>query len=81
MQYRVIKYFIDRDTLKEYNAGDNFPCDSTERASELIYKGYIERMQDKEPVSDKKPVEEPAEPTKTAKAKSTAKKAASKKKA
>lgn len=81
MQYRVIKYFIDRDTLKEYNAGDIFPCESTERASELIYKGYIERMQDKEPASVEKPVEESAEPTKTAKAKGTAKKAASKKKA
>lgn len=81
MAYRVIKYFIDRDSLKEFNAGDNFPCETKERADELIYKGYIERVQGKAPAEDTKPVEEPKEPTKTAKAKSTAKKTASKKKA
>ncbi len=81
MAYRVIKYFIDRDSLKEFNAGDNFPCETLERANELIYKGYIERVQDDAPKTDDKPVEEPKEPTKTAKAKGMTKKTASKKKA
>lgn len=74
MDYRVIKFFIDHDSLKEFNAGDLFPCADEERAAKLIYKGYIERIQ---PVK-----EEPKEPKKTtARAKSTVKKTASKKKA
>ena len=82
MKYRVLKFFIDRDTLQEFNAGDLFPCDNLERAKELIYKGYIERLQE-ELKQEEKPAKakEPAKP-KTAKAKSTTvKKTASKKKA
>lgn len=76
MNYRVIKYFIDRDSLKEFNMGDLFPCVDEKRAEQLIFKGYIVREQEK---SDKQPAKK--EPTKTAKAKSTTKKAATKKKA
>ena len=81
MNYRVIRFFIDRDTLKDYNAGDLFPCDDPERAQQLINKCYIQRMPEtaaKDVAEDK-----PKEPKKTttARAKGTAKKAASKKKA
>lgn len=89
MKYRVIKYFIDRDSLKEFNAGDEFPCENPARAAQLINRCYIERVEvqepEKEPVEEEKtkeedPVEEMKEPKKTtAKAKSTAKKAATKK--
>lgn len=75
MNYRVIKFFIDRDTLHGFNAGDSFPCNDPDRAAELIRKCYIERVQD---IGQQ---EVPKEPTKTAKAKSTAKKTATKKKA
>lgn len=75
MNYRVIRFFIDRDTLQEHKAGELFPCNDPDRAAELIQKCYIERVQD---IGQD---EAPKEPTKTAKAKSTAKKAATKKKA
>jgi hypothetical protein len=75
MNYRVLKFFIDRDTLKGFNAGDLFPCSDPDRAAELIKKCYIERVQD---IGQQ---EAPKEPTKTAKAKSTVKKTATKKKA
>lgn len=82
MEYRVIRFFIDHDTLKEYSAGDKYSCADSERAQMLIKSCYIERMQEKEPantdVIDDKPSKEPA---KTAKAKSTTKKTATKKKA
>ena len=79
MQYRVLKFFIDRETVSEHNAGDLFPCDDPKRASELIYKGYIEKVQEDAPAIEQ-PLEKP-KPTKTAKAKAPAKKAATKKKA
>lgn len=75
MDYRVIKFFIDRETCTGHNAGELFPCDDPDRAAELIRKCYIERVQD---IGQQ---EAPKEPSKTAKAKSTAKKAATKKKA
>ncbi len=75
ISYRVIKFFIDRDTLQEHNAGELFPCNDPDRAAELIRKCYIERVQD---IGQQ---EVPKEPSKTAKAKSTAKKSATKKKA
>lgn len=81
MDYRVIKFFIDRDTLKDYSAGDVFPCDDPERAQQLISRCYIERMPEKAARVAKE--DKPKEPKKTttARAKGTAKKAASKKKA
>lgn len=77
MKYRVLRFFIDRDTLKEFSAGELFPCDDPNRASELINKCYIERVQEEKPVKeDKAPAKK--EPTKTAKAKGTTKKTATK---
>lgn len=77
MKYRVLRFFIDRDSLKEFNAGDLFPCENLERANELVNKCYIERVQEDVPVQeDKAPAKK--EPTKTAKAKSTTKKTATK---
>ena len=73
MNYRVIKYFIDRDSLKEFNAGDLFPCENPERAAQLINRCYIERISEPEKEAEK--------PKQSAKGKSTAKKTASKKKA
>ena len=83
MAHRVIKFFIDRDSLKAFNAGDSFPCDDVERAAQLIHRGYIMREEPKEEPKEE-PVKEPEKPKKattTAKAKGTTKKAASKKKA
>lgn len=84
MNYRVIKYFIDRDSLKEFNAGDLFPCENPERAAQLIKRCYIERISEplKAPNPEELALEKEAEkPKQSAKGKSTAKKTASKKKA
>ena len=55
----VIKYFIDRDTMKEYHAGDEYPRDgvSSERIAELVSKGYLEVKEDapKVEAAEKKP--------------------------
>lgn len=66
----------------EFNAGDLFPCDDPQRAKQLIFRGYIERIQEQEPKQATEPEEKPQKPKKTttAKAKST-KKPESKKKA
>lgn len=77
MDYRVIKYFIDRDSLKKFNAGDLFPCENPERAAQLINKCYIERIAEEDP--DKEPEQEAEKPKKSANGKST-KKTANKKK-
>ena len=39
----VKRYFIDRDTMKEYHAGDDFSRDgvSSERIAELIAKNCL----------------------------------------
>ena len=89
MDYRVIKYFIDRDTLKEFNAGDLFPCDNPARAAQLINRCYIERIAEEDPEEENiqevpeqeepEPEEKAEEPKTTAKAKST-KKSGNKKK-
>ena len=88
MKYRVIRFFIDRDSLKDYNAGDLFPCDDPERAKELINKCYIEKVQEKAPETEQAPAKasKPKKDTALAKepkktAKSTVKKTATKKKA
>lgn len=78
MEYTVIKPFIDRDSLKQFNAGDKFPCVDTERAGTLITKGYISDVVEAPEV---KPVEDkPAKPQKSTKAKAAGK-AGNKKKA
>lgn len=77
INYRVLRFFIDRESLKEFNAGDLFPCSDSKRANELIYKGYIVKEQSKEPEkADDKPEEKKP---KTAKANSTAKRTVKKK--
>lgn len=42
MEYKVKKFFIDRDSLKEFSQGDIFPCENPERAAFLTEKGYLE---------------------------------------
>lgn len=41
MDYRVIKDFIDKNTLFEFKAGDNYACPDSERADSLILMGYL----------------------------------------
>lgn len=41
MDYRVIKDFVDKNTLSEFKAGDNYACPDTERADSLILMGYL----------------------------------------
>lgn len=41
MQYIVIKDFIDKNTLSEFKAGDNYACPDSERADSLILMGYL----------------------------------------
>lgn len=83
MDYRVIKFFIDRDTLKAFSVGDTYPCADLERAAQLIHRGYIvreEASQEEDPKDEPKDKPEPKKKT-TAKAKTAVKKAANKKKA
>lgn len=42
MTYKVKKPFIDRDSLKQFRAGDLFPCSDAARAKMLRGKGYLE---------------------------------------
>ena len=83
MDYRVIKFFIDRDTLKAFSAGDSYPCADLERAAQLIHRGYIKREEasQEDPKDEPKDKPEPKKKTTTAKAKTAAKKAVTKKKA
>lgn len=84
MDYRVIKFFIDRDSLKGFNAGDTYPCADLDRAAQLIHRGYIvreEASQEEDPKDEPKDKPEPKKKTTTAKAKTAVKKAANKKKA
>ena len=41
MNYLVIKDLIERKTLKQFKAGDVYPCFDPARADFLIEKGYI----------------------------------------
>ena len=77
INYRVLRFFIDRESLKEFNAGDLFPCSDSKRADELIYKGYIiaEPVEEPTKADDKQEDKKP----KTAKANSTAKRTVKKK--
>lgn len=80
MDYRVIKFFIDRDTLKAFSVGDKYPCADLERAAQLIHRGYIKREEASQVEEDPQDKPEPKNKT-TAKAKTAAKKAVTKKKA
>ena len=56
MEYTVVKYFIDRETMKEFKAGSTYACLDDSRAQLLISRGYIEGTaapEEKEP--EKKP--------------------------
>ena len=73
MKYVVIKDLIERVTLKQFKAGDIYPCQDTARAQFLIDTGYINEQEDEQPVADaepKKPQKTPAKKrsTKTKKA-------------
>lgn len=81
MNYRVIKFFIDRDSLKGFNAGDTYPCADLDRAAQLIHRGYIVREEASQVEEDPQDKPEPKKKTTTAKAKTAVKKAANKKKA
>lgn len=67
MEYKVKKFFIDRDSLKKFSQGDIFPCEDPERAAFLTEKGYLEAQAKAEPVAtsqQEEPQEIPAEPPK-----------------
>ena len=42
MEYKVKRFFIDRDSLKKFSHGDIYPCENLERAAFLTEKGYLE---------------------------------------
>lgn len=48
MEYKVKKFFIDRDSLKRFSQGDIFPCEDPERAAFLTEKGYLEAQENPE---------------------------------
>ena len=75
---KVIKTFIDRDTLKRFNPGDSYPSDNPERVEQLKERGYLKETAAKgsaEKTRPKETAEKTAQPKKT-----TAKTARSKKK-
>ena len=45
MEYKVKRFFIDRDSLKKFSHGDIYPCEDLERAAFLTEKGYLERQE------------------------------------
>lgn len=68
MEYKVLKTFIDRDSLNVFRAGDKFACLDDKRAAELAGKGYLDV-----------PIKDPVPVPKTAKAKAAPKRPAKKK--
>lgn len=61
---KVIRAFIDRDTLERFNPGDKYPSDNPERVNQLIERGYLtaakeptkaEPKETKETKTEKKP--------------------------
>lgn len=38
---KVIKFFIDRETKKAFNVGDDFAHENAERIAFLVEKGYL----------------------------------------
>lgn len=82
MKYIVVNDFIERISLKQIKAGEEYACLDPVRAEKLIRLGYIEEVKE-EPKKAEKPkkekVEEPEK--KTAKAKTTTKRSVNAKKA
>ena len=67
MEYKVKRFFIDRDSLKKFSHGDIYPCEDLERAAFLTEKGYLEAQAEPESVAtsqQEEPQEIPAEPPK-----------------
>lgn len=50
---KVIKTFIDRDTLKRFNPGDSYPSDNPERVEQLKERGYLKETAAKESTAKK----------------------------
>ncbi len=71
MDYLVVKDLIERKTLKQFKAGDKYPCCDAARAAFLIEHGYIapiEQPKDAEkPEKTDKPQKAPAKRTTKAK--------------
>ncbi len=71
MEYTVIKDLIERKTLKQFKAGDKYPCCDAARAAFLIEHGYIapiEQPKDADkPEKTDKPQKAPAKRTTKAK--------------
>lgn len=44
--YKVIRYFIDKDTKEEYLLGDEYKTTSKERAKELIDLGRLREIKE-----------------------------------
>jgi hypothetical protein len=69
MNYLVIKDLIERKTLKQFRAGETYPCSDPARAEFLIKTGYLaepEKTEEKEqPSAEEK---KPKKVSKTAKA-------------
>ena len=59
MEYKVKRFFIDRDSLKKFSHGDIFPCEDLERAAFLTEKGYLQEI----------PTEPPKKPSRSKKKK------------
>lgn len=83
MKYIVVNDFIERGSLKQIKAGEEYACLDPKRAEKLIRLGYIAEKAQEEPKKEEKPkkekVEEPEK--KTAKAKTTTKRSVKTKKA
>lgn len=83
MKYIVVNDFIERISLKQIKAGEEYACLDPVRAEKLIRLGYIAEKAEEEPKKADKPkketVEEPEK--KTAKAKTTTKRSVKAKKA
>lgn len=68
MNYLVIKDLIERKTLKQFRAGELYPCSDPARAALLIKTGYL--AEPEKPEEEKQPSveEKPKKVSKTAKA-------------
>lgn len=54
---KVIKFFIDRETKKAFNVGDDFAHENAERIAFLVEKGYLKDEAAAAEKSDEKPKE------------------------
>lgn len=54
MEYKVVKSFIDKNTLERVPAGAMYPCEDPERVALLSERGYISAEPPAKPKSRKK---------------------------